>query len=43
LLEGTTWYENKIKPAFYWNIWSDFIVHKIHKRVLSHIKSESED
>lgn len=42
LLEGTTWYVNKIKPGFYWEIWSDYIVHKIHRRVLEHIKMKSE-
>ena len=42
LLEGTTWYSNKIKPNFYWNIWSDYIVHEIHNRVLTHIKQTSE-
>lgn len=42
LLEGTTWYYNKIKPLIYWNIWSDFIIHKIHERVLKHIKTVSE-
>lgn len=42
LLEGTTWYENKIRPGFYWSLWSDYIVHKIHKRVLEHIKDLSE-
>lgn len=42
LLEGTTWYYNKIKPNFYWNIWSDYIIHKIHNRVLDHIKETSE-
>jgi hypothetical protein len=42
LLEGTTWYVNKIKPAFYWTIWSDYIVHKIHQRVLQHIKEQTE-
>lgn len=42
LLEGTTWYYNKIKPAFYWDLWSDNIIHKIHQRVLSHIKTVSE-
>jgi hypothetical protein len=42
LLEGTTWYVNKIGPGFYWTIWSDFIVHKIHERVLSHIKAQAE-
>lgn len=41
-LEGTTWYTNKIKPGFYWTIWSDFIVHKIHDRVLKHIKTQAE-
>ena len=42
LLEGTTWYLNKIKPDFYWTIWSDNIVHKIHNRVLGHIKTQAE-
>ena len=42
LLEGTTWYINKIKPGFYWNWWSDMIVHKIHDRVLQHIKQQAE-
>ncbi len=42
LLEGTTWYVNKIKPDFYWTIWSDNIVHAIHQRVLRHIKTQSE-
>lgn len=42
LLEGTTWYVNKIQPSFYWTLWSDNIVHKIHNRVLEHIKSQAE-
>jgi len=42
LLEGTTWYVNRIKPDFYWSLWSDHIVHKIHQRVLDHIKTQSE-
>lgn len=42
LLEGTTWYINKIKPDFYWTVWSDYIVHKIHQRVLDHIKTRAE-
>ena len=42
MLEGTTWYVNKIKPGFYWTLWSDYIIHKIHQRVLNHIKNESE-
>jgi hypothetical protein len=42
LLEGTTWYTNRIKPGLYWTIWSDYIVHTIHKRVLEHIKMFAE-
>lgn len=42
LLEGTTWYTHKIKPEFYWQLWSNYIVHKIHDRVLVHIKKNSE-
>lgn len=42
LLEGTTWYYNKVRPSFYWKIWSNHIVHKIHRRVLSHIRKTSE-
>lgn len=42
LLEGTTWYYHNIKPAFYWQEWSNFIIHKIHNRVLTHIKKNSE-
>lgn len=41
-LEGTTWYRLDIAPQIYWKIWSNFIVHKIHRRVLNHIKQEAE-
>jgi hypothetical protein len=43
LLEGMTWYYHNIKPAFYWQLWSDHIIHKIHYRVLTHIKTNSEN
>ena len=42
LLEGTTWYENRFWPAPYWRLWSDYIIHRIHNRVLLHIKSLAE-
>jgi uncharacterized membrane protein YhaH (DUF805 family) len=42
LLEGTTWYENRFWPGAYWRLWSDFIIHRIHKRVLDHVKKLSE-
>jgi len=43
LLEGTTWYYHNIKPTFYWQLWSDYIIHKIHDRVLTHIKKNAEN
>ncbi len=41
-VEGTTWYNIHIHPVEYWDIWSKFILHEIHFRVLKHIKKESE-
>lgn len=42
LLEGTTWYENRFWPGAYWRLWSDAIIHRIHRRVLDHIRNLSE-
>ena len=42
-LEGTTWYHDTIWPAAYWRLWSDYIIHRIHLRVLNHIKTTVED
>jgi uncharacterized membrane protein YhaH (DUF805 family) len=41
-LEGTTWYRLQFAPEVYWKLWSDGIVHRIHMRVLNHIKNLSE-
>jgi hypothetical protein len=41
-LEGTTWYHHRMWPAGYWQIWSDFVIHRIHLRVLRHVKQLSE-
>lgn len=43
ILEGTTWYYHNIHPEFYWKLWSNHIIHKIHERVLTHIKKKSEN
>jgi hypothetical protein len=43
MLEGTTWYQNRFWPGQYWRLWSDYIIHGIHKRVLVHIKKLSEN
>jgi hypothetical protein len=42
LLEGTTWYRDSVWPADYWKLWSDFIIRRIHQRVLRHIQHAAE-
>jgi len=42
VVEGTTFYTHDIAPDFYWQIFSDEIIHQIHMRVLTHIKEVSE-
>ena len=41
-LDGTTWYDQNLWPNRYWQIWSDYLVHQIHSRVLEHIRIEAE-
>jgi uncharacterized membrane protein YhaH (DUF805 family) len=41
-LEGTTWYQHTMWPAAYWHLWSDYIIHRIHLRVLEHIRVTAE-
>jgi hypothetical protein len=43
ILEGTTWYTHSISPLWYWGPISDFVIHRIHERVLTHIKGIAED
>lgn len=42
LLEGTTWYRHEMWPQWYWIPMTDRIIHKIHHRVLQHIKTTVE-
>lgn len=42
-LEGTTWYRHNMWPVAYWQGWSDHIIHRIHLRVLRHIKTRAEN
>ena len=42
LLEGTSWYQHGLRPAEYWRWWSDAIIHRIHMRVLNHIRTLAE-
>ena len=41
-LIGTTWYKHNMWPATYWRAWSDFLIGRIHRRVLNHVKDLSE-
>lgn len=41
-LTGTTWYKHNMWPASYWKTWSDFLIGRIHRRVLDHVKKLSE-
>ena len=41
-LIGTTWYRHNMWPASYWQLWSDFLIHRIHARVLRHVKKLAE-
>jgi hypothetical protein len=41
-LEGTTWYQHGLWPGGYWRLWSDAIIHRIHLRVLRHVKQLAE-
>lgn len=42
LLEASTWYQHGFWPAEYWRLWSDAIIHRIHLRVLNHIRMLAE-
>jgi hypothetical protein len=42
-LEGKTWYRHTLWPETYWRWWSDYIIHRIHLRVLEHVKELAED
>jgi uncharacterized membrane protein YhaH (DUF805 family) len=41
-LIGRTWYTLAIRPHAYWTNWSDWLIHRIHHRVLRHIKGLAE-
>jgi hypothetical protein len=42
LLEGQSWYQHGLTPVSYWNLWAGHIVHRVHLRVLTHIKNLAE-
>ncbi len=42
-LRGRTYYELEMAPVRYWGVFADAIIHQIHLRVLTHVKTVSED
>jgi hypothetical protein len=42
LVTGTSWYQHGLWPAGYWRLWSDLVVHHVHRRVLTHIRELAE-
>lgn len=42
-LEDTAWYQVDMTVDIYWKNWSDLVIRRIHKRVLNHIKKETND
>jgi hypothetical protein len=41
-IEARTWYTLDMRPSGYWHIWSDAIIHRIHVRVLEHVRQQAE-
>jgi uncharacterized membrane protein YhaH (DUF805 family) len=41
-LEGSTWYALKLGPEGYWQLYGDWMIHRIHVRVLDHVKAHAE-
>ena len=42
LLTGTTWYRQNLWPNLYWRLWTNWIIHQVHERVLGHIRLQAE-
>ncbi len=41
-LTGTSWYDLKVFPAWYYDLWAEAITRNVHLRVMKHIKNLSE-
>lgn len=42
LLTGHSWYEFDMHPRSYWTFWGHVMIHRIHHRVLDHVKAHAE-
>lgn len=41
-LEGSTWYTLSLAPEIYFRAWSDAVIHRVHLRVLEHVRRLAE-
>jgi hypothetical protein len=41
-LEGSTWYTLTLGPELYFRLWSDAVIHRVHLRVLEHVRHLAE-
>lgn len=41
-LSGSTWYTLNLAPTTYWALWTDALIHGIHRRALGHVARLSE-
>lgn len=41
-LAGTSWYTLRVRPIWYFNLWSKDIIRDVHLRVMNHIKTLAE-
>jgi hypothetical protein len=41
-LEGSTWYEMRLEPLGYWSVFGDWLIGRIHRRVLAHVAAQAE-
>lgn len=42
VLESTTWYYQQLRPAFYWHLWSDYLISSMHDHLAKQIKVNAE-
>jgi Polyketide cyclase / dehydrase and lipid transport len=40
-LTATTWYQDHLYPAPYWKLWSDYIIHQVHRMVLENVRERA--
>lgn len=41
-LSGTTWYRLDLAPRPYWGLWTQKLIHEIHRQVLGQVKTRAE-